>query len=135
MAKAAQSWIDARALILRDGQEFLLLRPDSEEETVWEFPGGRAEPRESPEAALRRYCKQQLRIEVNFVLGQPPFVYDFGTHKVAYRFYECTLASGAPQVKEGAEIRWIRSQQLRDYVFDPPTQQVVDWLLGEGKPS
>lgn len=135
MAKAAQSWTDSRALILRNGREFLLLRPNSNEGTVWEFPGGRAEPRESPEAALRRHCKRMLGVEVNFVLGQPPFVYDFGTHRVAYRFYECSMAGGEPKARDGMEIRWIQSQQMRDYVFDPPTQQVVEWLLGDGKPD
>lgn len=135
MGKTSRSVTEARALLMRGEREFLILRRDTGEDAVWEFPGGVAEPKESPEAALRRWCKGLLGVTINFVYGQPPFQHNFGTHVVTYRYYECRLNSGQPQTSGCAEVRWVLAPQLRDYVFDEPTQGVVDWLLGDGKPE
>ena len=125
------AWVDSRALLERSGQH-LIIRPRSGEDTPWEFPGGRCRPAESPEAALRRLCREQLDIEVELLVGQPPFEHGFGTHTVRYRFYQCAISSGEPAARGVAEIRWVTTQQLRDYIFDPVMQQVADWLVERG---
>jgi mutator protein MutT len=133
MAKTARvEWTESRVVLQNDRKETLIIRPTgAPEELPWEFPGGRLEGRESPEAALRRICNDQLGIELEFVQGQPPFVYNFGTHSVTYRYYFCRVAKGKMRARGAGELRWVRSGQLREYVFDAPTQQVVDWLLEE----
>lgn len=125
--------IDARALFVRNTREFLLFRRASD--APWEFPGGPANPNESPEGALRRWCKDLLNSEIGFITGQPPFVYGQGADAVAFRYYECTLNNPAAQPGAQVETRWIAAPQLRDYIFTPATQQVVEWLLGDGKPA
>lgn len=127
------AWIESRALLERPGPELLIVKPRANaEDCAWEFPGGRLENRESPEAALRRSLLDTLGIEVDLLQGQPPFVHNFGTHSITYRYYMCSVARGAVRVPGGAEVRWVRPGQLREYHFDAPTQQVVDWLLGSG---
>lgn len=131
MARTKQNeWTESRVVLQNDRKETLIVRPAGEPDaTPWEFPGGKLAQRESPEVALRRICREQLGIELEFVQGQPPFVHNFGTHSITYRYYFCRISKGDAKSHSMAELRWVRTGQLREYVFDAPTQQVVDWLL------
>lgn len=130
---AKSDWVEARALLQRAGREYLIVRPPSEEQaledTPWEFPGGRLQPKEPPEAGLRRACRETLGVELEIHVGQPPFVHNFGEHIVTYRYYVCGLRGGAPAPRGAWAARWVLPIQLREYVFDDAAQQVVDWLL------
>lgn len=129
--KRRHNWVESRALIQRGSAEYLITRANDDEDGPWEFPGGRINTGESPEAALRRICRATLRVEIKIAVGQPPFVHSFGTHSVTYRYYLCRADADDPAGTGCEELRWVRTQQLRDYVFDAPAQQVVDWLVGE----
>jgi mutator protein MutT len=126
----AAGWTESRALLERPGRELLILKLRTDDpDCTWEFPGGRLENRESPEAALRRILRAALGIEVELLQGQPPFVHNFGTHSITYRYYMCGIARGNMRQPPGSETRWVKIGQLREYDFDAPTQQVVSWLL------
>lgn len=127
-------WVEARALLRRTPEEFLILKLTSEPAAFFEFPGGRVAERESPESALRRWCRDHLGIALQFQIGQPPFQHSFGTHTVTYRYYICTIRSGEIAPSGCFDPRWVSRPQLRDYIFDAPTQQVVDWLVAEPLP-
>ncbi len=99
------------------------------DEALWDFPGGKLEGRESPEAGLRRVLRDELQIEVTLNVGQPPFVHNYGDRSITYRYYMCAVARGAPRTAPSTELRWIPLGQLCEYVFDPAAQQVVQWLL------
>ena len=132
MARRHQrNWTESRALIQRAGREYLIVKTDRAAEQPWEFPGGRIRRGESPETGLRRLCRVMLGVELVISLGQPPFVYRFGTHSVTYRYYICGTRGAKPTAAGCAELRWVLTGQLCEYVFDAPTQQVVDWLLEE----
>jgi ADP-ribose pyrophosphatase YjhB (NUDIX family) len=130
-----RSWVDSRALVQRAGREYLIIKTQSGEDQPWEFPGGRVQPNEVPEAALRRLCHAQLGVELQISIGQPPFVHRFGTHSVTYRYHICGIPDGQAEAVGCAETRWVLREQLREYVFDAPTQQVVDWLLEKPAPD
>src|SRR5262245_14703316 len=122
-------WTESRALLERPGRELLILKPRLDDpECPWEFPGGRLENRESPEAALRRIFRESLGVELELLQGQPPFIHNFGDHSVTYRYYMCTVARGTLRQPPGSEMRWVKVGQLCEYDFDRPTQQVVEWL-------
>lgn len=121
------TWVDARAILRRSTRELLILKPQDEPDALWQFPGGRADPRESPEAALRRHCRGLLGVELELHVGQPPFVHNFGTHSVTYRYYWAGVL-GEPRAAPACELRWVLPGQLREYDFDAPTRQVVEWL-------
>lgn len=129
----AAGWIESRALLERPGRELLILKLHAaRDDCPWEFPGGRLENRESPEAALRRLLRDTLGIDLELLQGQPPFIHNFGTYSVTYRYYMCGVARGTIRPAAGSETRWVKVGQLREYDFDAPTQQVVDWLLQAG---
>jgi len=129
-----KSWVDSRALIQRAGREYLIIKTQSGDEQPWEFPGGRIRSNEVPEAGLRRICREQIGIELDISIGQPPFVHRFGTHSVTYRYHICGIRGGEAEDIGCAELRWVLPEQLREYIFDVPTQQVVDWLLEKPSP-
>lgn len=132
MARPHQKrWIDTRAVIERRRGEYLIVRPrGGPTRPPWEFPGGPLRERESPEAALRRHCGELLGVRLEIHLGQPPFVFDYGSHSVTYRYFFCGCL-GRPAALGCAEVRWVLGGQLREYLFEPASQQVVDWLLEE----
>ncbi len=133
--KKSKNWIESRALLRQGVNTYLIVLPSTDPGTLWEFPGGPVERHESPETALRRLLRSQVGVEIDFFVGQPPFAHNFGTHAVTYRYYICGVRSGVAGPRECAETRWVLLGQLRDYSFDAPTQQVVDWLLeGDGPP-
>lgn len=122
-------WTEARAIVRNSRGEMLIVKLSNNEEAAWEFPGGRLRGSESPESALRRELRETLLLELNIEVGQPPFIYNFGGKSVTYRYYFCTVRAGEVKTAQVAEARWVLPQQLRDYVFEPPVQQVVDWIL------
>lgn len=123
--------VDARAMIVRARVNYLIVRPGGDPEAPWRFPGGSAEADESPEAALRRTAREQLGVELEILVGQPPFVHRTSERAVTYRYYVCAILRGEPATRGGGEMRWVQAAQLRDYVFDEPTQKVVDWIIEE----
>jgi ADP-ribose pyrophosphatase YjhB (NUDIX family) len=130
--KSKREWTEARGLIARGRSQYLIVRMRGEEGCPWEFPGGKIRHSESPEAALRRHCRGLLGIEIELLIGQPPFVFNFGSHTIRFRYYVCNVAREEPLPQGVADVRWVNRGQLRDYCFDAPGQQVVDWLLEEG---
>lgn len=126
----AADWTESRALLERPGRELLIVKQHADQpDRPWEFPGGRLENRESPEAALRRIFRESYGVELELLQGQPPFIHNFGTHSITYRYYMCVVARGTPAQPPGSEMRWVKMGQLREYDFDSATQQVVSWLL------
>ncbi|MEP0845952.1 MAG: NUDIX domain-containing protein [Phycisphaerae bacterium] len=130
MAQAKRkTWVDSRALVEGRPGEFLIVRPHGPtEESPWEFPGGPLRAHESPEGALRRICADTLGIALEIHVGQPPFVYNYGTHSVTYRYFMCG-STGSVEASGYKETRWVLAGQLREYVFEPACQRVVDWIL------
>ncbi len=80
----------------------------------WEFPGGKIEANESPEAALARELREELGIAIEIVRALPRFTHDYGDVAVAMIPFVCRLAAGsaAPQPHEHAALRWVSVKEL-----------------------
>ncbi len=113
-----------------DNHVLIVRKSDADAATGrWQFPSGRARPNESPEAAMRRIVLDQLRMEVEIVVGQPPLVENVDGKEVELRYFFCGVINGEPIGNAYAETRWVLKGQLREYEFEPISRQVVDWLL------
>ena len=81
----------------------------------WEFPGGKLEPGETPEQALRR----ELQEELNIVIGEATFLtsleHDYDHAHVSLHTYIIREWTGEPEGLEGQEIAWGSPQQLIEY--------------------
>jgi 8-oxo-dGTP diphosphatase len=90
----------------------------------WEFAGGKVEPDEAPEIALRREIAEELGCEVVVAGGLPRFTHDYGTVVIEMIPFVCRLAPGtpAPHPHEHVAIRWIQPE-----AFDTVDLAPADW--------
>jgi ADP-ribose pyrophosphatase YjhB (NUDIX family) len=118
----------------REGMREVLIgkSPEPPHYGRWTFPHGRVEQGESPEAAMRRVLQSLLNTQdVHIIYGQPPFDHPWENVPHRWRFFFCDATDSHMENGYFAEIRWVPQASLREYEFDPVSQQVVDWLLDE----
>ena len=116
--------VSAVALIDRDGRVLLAQRPEDKTMAgLWEFPGGKIEPGETPETALIRELGEELGINTAATCLAP---LSFTSHSYAATetqqsfhllllLYVCRRWRGRPKPIEGGALKWVQPQQLRDY--------------------
>ena len=116
--------VSAVALIDRDGRLLLAKRPEGKPMAgLWEFPGGKIEPGETPETALIRELDEELGINTNTSCLAPlsfaSHSYSASDNRTAFHLlmmlYVCRRWQGRPQPIEGGALKWVRPQKLRDY--------------------
>ena len=127
--------VSAVALIDADGRVLLAQRPAGKSMAgLWEFPGGKVEPGETPEAALIRELHEELGIETWASCLAP---LTFASHAYAdfhllMPLFACRRWQGTLQPREGQALKWVRVGDLRAYPMPPadlPLFPILrDWL-------
>lgn len=127
--------VSAVALIDADGRVLLAQRPEGKSMAgLWEFPGGKVEPGETPEAALIRELHEELGIDTHASCLAP---LTFASHAypdfhLLMPLFACRRWQGTPQSREGQALAWVRARDLRDYPMPPADLPLVpilrDWL-------
>lgn len=95
---------------------------------LWEFPGGKIEPHETPESCIRRELQEELAIEVE--VGDRLITIDHAyTHfKVTLNVFHCRHLSGNPQPIECDEVRWVTVDELEQYPFPKANVRIIEAL-------
>lgn len=124
------------AVALTDAQGRVLIaqRPlDKEHGGLWEFPGGKIEQRESPEAALIRELREELGVTV--LPGHlEPLTFSSagrGARHLLLLLYRCIAWEGEPRALDAAAIRWVEPGALADYDMPPADRPFVSVLAAE----
>ncbi len=127
--------VSAVALIDRDGRVLIAQRPEGKSMAgLWEFPGGKVEPGETPEAALIRELHEELGIGTWASCLAP---LTFASHgyedfHLLMPLYACRKWEGTPVSKEGQALKWVFAKDLRDYPMPPADLPLIpilrDWL-------
>ena len=127
--------VSAVALIDRDGRVLLAQRPEGKSMAgLWEFPGGKVEPGETPEAALIRELHEELGIETwSSCLAPLTFAsHGYPDFHLLMPLFACRKWEGTPVSQEGQALRWVRPENLRDYPMPPADIPLIailrDWL-------
>ena len=121
----------AVALIDRDGRILIAQRPEGKSMAgLWEFPGGKVEPGESPDAALIRELQEELGVDTRQSCLAP---LTFASHAyddfhLLMPLYVCRVWKGIPRAKEGQKLDWVRPMQLTDYPMPPADFPLVAML-------
>jgi 8-oxo-dGTP diphosphatase len=131
----------AAALIDADGRVLIAQRPEGRTLAgLWEFPGGKLEPAERPEAALIRELNEELGIVVNEACLAP---LTFASHAyddfhLLMPLYVCRRWNGLVAPREGQTLKWVRAGDLRTYPMPPADGPLIPpliELLGAGSGS
>ncbi|WP_370235140.1 (deoxy)nucleoside triphosphate pyrophosphohydrolase [Brevundimonas sp.] len=121
----------AVALIDTDGRVLIAQRPEGRQLAgLWEFPGGKVEPGERPEAALIRELREELGIETKESC-LAPFVFAshaYDSFHLLMPLYLCRRWEGTVVAREHAALKWVRPNQLSDWPMPPADAPLVAWL-------
>jgi len=123
--------VSAVALVDPDGRVLLAQRPEGKSMAgLWEFPGGKVEPGETPEAALIRELREELGIDTEESCLAP---LTFASHSyddfhLLMPLFVCRKWQGTPRPQEGQTLAWARPNALRDYPMPPADIPLIPML-------
>jgi 8-oxo-dGTP diphosphatase len=121
----------AVALIDVDGRVLIAKRPQGKSLAgLWEFPGGKVEPGERPEAALIRELREELGIEVSESC-LAPFVFAshaYDSFHLLMPLYLCRRWDGVVAAREHDALAWVKPNKLSAYPMPPADEPLVAWL-------
>ena len=123
--------VGAVALLDADNRVLLAQRPEGKSMAgLWEFPGGKVEPGETPEAALIRELNEELGIDTHESCLAP---IGFASHgydefHLLMPLFVCRKWQGEPTAQEGQTLTWVRPNALRNYPMPPADVPLVAQL-------
>jgi 8-oxo-dGTP diphosphatase len=118
----------ACALVDADRRVLIARRPQGKAMAgLWEFPGGKLEPGESPEQALIRELQEELAVSTHAACLAPlSFVsHAYESFHLLMPLYVCRKWQGQPVAREHQALKWVRPQALRDYPMPPADEPLI----------
>lgn len=116
------------AIIEKDGKIFATQRGYGDYKDWWEFPGGKIEPGESPEEALVREIREELRADVRVGDLFYTVEYDYPRFHMIMQCYLCKLISDGYELTEHEDARWLGADDIDSVKWLPSDIEIVERL-------
>ena len=123
--------VEVVAALIRDERGRYLItrrRGGSHLAGMWEFPGGKREPGESLEAAMRRELVEEL--SATFIVGEKVETvrWEYPERTVVIHFYRCRYESGTIEPRESQAMEWVAPARLKELEFPPADRELISRL-------
>ena len=116
------------AVILKAGEYFATQRGYGEFEGLWEFPGGKIEPGENCNEALKREIQEELGVNIAVDEFLCTTDYDYPSFHLTMHCYLCSIESGNIELREHKSARWLTAETLDSVEWLPADRAVVEKL-------
>ena len=117
------------AVLINEDRVFAAKRgPGKSMAGYWEFPGGKVEADETPEEALARELREELKVDVTVGEFIVTATHEAGTAVIELSTYLCTIIEGVPILTEHEEFRWLPVSELSDVEWAPADIPTVELL-------
>ena len=124
--------IEVVAAIIRKGDKiFATQRGYGEWKDWWEFPGGKMEPGESPQDALKREIREELSTEINVNEYLCTVEYDYPKFHLTMHCYLCSLLTDALHLNEHESARWLAKSELDRVNWLPADKTIIEQLKSQ----
>ena len=122
------------ALVARDDGRVLMSqrRADQSLPLHWEFPGGKVEPGEAPEAALAREVREELGCDVAVGRIEDVVFHAYDGFDLLMLVYRATIVAGEPRPVEVAAVAWYRPEELPSLLLPPADYPLARRLASGG---
>ena len=125
--------IDVVAAIIKRGDEILATqRGYGNYEGWWEFPGGKIEPGETPEQALVREIREELRADIAIEKHIIDVSHDYPEFHIDMQCFLCSLVGDELTLVEHEDAKWLDSEHVKSVKWLPSDIEVVDALQEQG---
>lgn len=114
------------AIIIKDNQVFATQRGYGEWKDWWEFPGGKIEPGECPQEALKREIKEELDAEISVGELLQTIDWDYPTFHLTMHCYICSLESESLHLNEHEASAWLTKDELDSIQWLPADITILD---------
>ena len=116
------------AIIHREEAYFATQRGYGEFEGMWEFPGGKIEPGESRETALRREIQEELGIDISIGELLCTTEYDYPMFHLTMHCYLCSIEAGEIELREHKSAQWLSGKALDSLEWLPADKEIIEIL-------
>ena len=118
------------AIIIHNNKVFATQRGYGEFKDMWEFPGGKIEPQESPKDAIVREIREELDTEIEAGDLIDTIEYDYPEFHLSMDCYVCTIKSGKLVLKEHEAAKWLAKEDLYSVEWLPADLRLIPRIQG-----